>query len=191
MNQYWKMGIAIILTALITGGGVYLWQQNQSLKNNQISLMKEFRRQMMERPVVAEKKLPAKQEEKTVTNEEKIVPPAESNQSPVLYEDKEAGILFTTTKECETSLSVKPAAKGGQEVKHYDVYATGSKTWPKNTPWYSYSVFTAKTYNAIIPDELPGRPDIVLKLNSGDLLTKWSHNDGPTDVHCTINVENL
>lgn len=195
MNQYWKMGITIILTALITGSGVYLWQQNKMLKNNQLLLMKEVRSQRENQPIapVEKKQVTIKEEPAPAptSNDAKVLPPAETSDSTIVYQDKELGIAFTTQKACGSYYSIRPAQPGGQELKHYDVYIPGSKDWAKNTPWYSYSVFTVKTYNAINPDEMPGRPEMVLKLSSGNLLTRWFPNDGPNDSICTIKVENL
>ncbi len=199
MNQYWKIIIAVVVTALVTGSGVYLWQQNEMLKNNEITLRKELSEQMKNTkptpsPVektntVTEKKVV---EVTNAPNEEKVAAPVETNNRVVLLKDSEYGFAFTTTKNCASYLSVKATAKGGQELKHYDVFVIGAQDWSKNNVWYYYSVFTPKVYNAMNPDELPGRPDMVLKLSSGNFLTQWSPNDGPENpLHCTIEAENI
>lgn len=199
MNQYWKIIIAVVITALVTGSGVYLWQQNEMLKNNEITLRKELSEQMKNikptpSPVektntVTEKKVV---EVTNAPNEEKVAAPVEATDRAVLLQDAEYGVAFTTTKNCASYFSVKATAKGGQELKHYDVFVIGAQDWPKNTVWYNYSVFTPKVYNAMDPDELPGRPAMVLKLSSGNFLTRWSPNDGPENpLHCTIEAENI
>jgi len=36
MPQTWKIVVAVVITAIIIGGGVYLWQQNEKVKTPQI-----------------------------------------------------------------------------------------------------------------------------------------------------------
>lgn len=199
MNQYWKIIIAVVITALVTGSGVYLWQQNEMLKNNEITLRKELSEQIKNikptpSPVektntVTEKKVV---ETTNAPTENSVVAPAPTSDRAVLFQDSEYGLAFTTTKNCASYLSVKATAKGGEELKHYDVFIIGAQNWPKNNVWYSYSVFTPKVYNAMSPDELPGRPDMVLKLSSGNFLTRWAPTDGPSNsMNCSIKAENI
>ncbi len=37
MNQTWKIIVAVIITAVVVGGGVYFWQQNKTVKTPQIT----------------------------------------------------------------------------------------------------------------------------------------------------------
>lgn len=148
MNNTWKIIITVIITAIVVGGGVYLWQQNPTNKDNSDSI--------------------------------------------VLYRDNNYRIEFTTTKACADFYSVKTVPGDMNELENYAVFVPGSKTWPKDSPWYYFSLYTQETYNQFNADELPGKPEMKLRLDSGELLTWWSPQDGPTDAPtCGINIEKL
>lgn len=114
-----------------------------------------------------------------------------NNNTVILYQDNDYHIKFTTTKDCKDFYSVKTVTdKLKEAVRNYGVFVPGSKSWSKDFPWYYYSLYTQKTYDQFSPEELPGKPKIELRLDSGELLTSWSPQDGPTDVpNCGVKVE--
>ena len=174
MSQTWKTIVIVIVTAIVVGGGVYFWQQNKT----RISVPDS--KQTQSNQINADKNSSATDK----------APP--DNGAAVLYQDSDYNIRFITSKSCAAFYSVKVVAGNMNELKNYGVFVPGSTSWPKDSPWYYYSLYTQSTYNKFNPDELPGKPEIKLRLRSGELLTWWSPQDGPSDApNCGVEVEQL
>ena len=108
----------------------------------------------------------------------------------VLYQDNDYHIKFTTSKDCKDFYSIKTVEENMDALRNYGVFVPGSSSWPKDSVWYHYSLYTQATYDKFSPNELPGKPQIELRLSSGELLTLWSPQDGPSDTpNCKIEVK--
>ncbi len=165
MSQTWKIVLAVVITAVVVGCGVYIWQQA-------IWPLCEF----------------------PVSNSDKLYefPPG---RSPILYQDNDYGVKFTTNKGCEDYYSVKVVSekyKDKNYVRDYGVFVPGSKNWPKDSSLYNFTIYTPEIYYQFTPESLVGRPDLLFHLNSGELLTRWdNHQDGPGDIPagCFVDAE--
>ncbi len=102
-----------------------------------------------------------------------------------LYKDDTYRVKFTTSNACKDYYLVKSEeidkANNSGETKNYAVYVPGSKSWGENY-WRVYSIFTQESYDKLKADELPGKPSVLLNLDSETLLTTWGMQDMPNDV---------
>ena len=181
MSHTWKVIVAIIITALVAGGGMYLWQQNEILKHAQIIASNP---QPQVNNSVSDTTTPS-----TVTSTH-----GASGGAVILYQDDAYRIRFTTENACKDLYSIKTISpKINNALKDYGVFLPRSKdNWPPDELWYDYALYTQAAYEQINPNEPPGKPGLILRLNSGELLTRYGAQDGPTDAPtCEIKAENF
>ncbi|OGJ42859.1 hypothetical protein A3I58_01805 [Candidatus Peregrinibacteria bacterium RIFCSPLOWO2_02_FULL_39_10] len=101
----------------------------------------------------------------------------------ILYTDSDYKFNLITSAECAEYFSVKgdqPSEMMKNVSEVYSVYAPLSVSW-SDTPWFYYHVLTQEAYDILPLDEPPGKPEIILTLDSGDLLVRWSPQDRPGD----------
>ncbi len=167
MSQSWKIVAAVVITAILAGGGVYLWQQSE--KDIQI-------------PVA---------DIAPNYNPSAIEPAPAEGKVAVLYEDDDYSLRFTAPKSCADFYKIETADLNLNEIRSYGVFVPGSKSWPTDAPWYYFSLYTQEAYDQFDPLELPGKPQIELRLASGDLLTSWNPQDGPNEasLDCLVEAE--
>ncbi|MEK7126480.1 MAG: hypothetical protein AAB848_00075 [Patescibacteria group bacterium] len=101
----------------------------------------------------------------------------------VLHIDDDYKFKLVTSadiEECFSVSRVEPAGTSINSLREYNVYAMLSSTWG-DMPWFYYHVISQEEYDKYSSDEPPGKPKIVLTLDSGELLVMWDPQDGPID----------
>lgn len=118
---------------------------------------------------------------------------ANKNLTYRLFQDDTYRFRVTaTSKTCEDYYDVKVIESLTTDAKKsYGIFVPGSKNWPQEYPAFSYAIYSQADYNKFSPTELPGKPEITLRLDNGDLLTWWQPQDSPPDMpqDCRINFE--
>lgn len=144
------LALTAVITAIIVGSGVYLWQRNQVVQPKQEA--------------------------------------ANQSQSE-LYRNTAYGFAITATKECVDLLKIEQDKK---DATIFNVMAPTAKQWPKNTPWYSYSVMSQASYDALPGEEGSGPFDknpLVAKLKGGFVLLSVPPQDVPDGLgSCELNA---
>ena len=111
----------------------------------------------------------------------------------VLFQDDTYRFRITTTaKACEDYYDVKVIEPLTTDAKKsYGIFVPGSKNWPQEYPAFSYAIYSQADYNKFSPTELPGKPEITLRVDNGNLLTWWQPQDSPPDMpqDCQLNFE--
>lgn len=101
----------------------------------------------------------------------------------VLYTDEDYKFKFTASEECEKYFSIKAdeslAIVKAPPLNRYILSAPLSD-WGNDT-WVYYEVLTQEDYDAFPVDEPPGKPEVMLTLDSGELLVRWNPQDRPND----------
>lgn len=159
MSQIWKIVVAIIITAVVVGSGVYFWQQKQQ-KNISSDILKN------------------KQYAPALNIEVK------KSEDLILFEDKQYKIKFVTNKECGNYFSVKEGVDDfidENALKFYSLYVPGSKQWTPTASWFFYAIYPINTYNYMQPSEFNPKPKVVFTLDSNLILVRFEPQDGPTD----------
>lgn len=156
MNQAWKTVIAVAITAVIVGGGVYYWQQNK----------------------------PQPTPSTPVSN-------TPTPQEAILYQDNENKFKFVTDQSCEKYLKITKSGQGAKSS--YTVTLPLAKQW--NGDFMYFGVMTQNEYNGISDEEFGGKPNILLTLSNGLLLTGGSPQDWPSETDlpagCKVETQKL
>lgn len=169
----WAVVISVVATAVVVGGGVYLWQRSltEDLQGQISGLQSRFDELRAEEPTLEEDKLLSQ-----------------------LYYDSNYGIQFITTKECEKYYEVKSITPIENSLVSYGVRLPLARS---GTGFLNaYHIMSQEMYNKIPEEERParGRPRIILVLNEY-LLTTWGPPDipSPEDLpyECSYNVEKI
>lgn len=110
----------------------------------------------------------------------------------VLYTDEDYKFNLIVSKECEKYFSVKLGELSETTIdalKVYDVYAPLSTEW-NDSLWFFYNILTQEAYDKFPSGEPPGKPEIILTLESGNLLVRWNPQDRPGDqpAECEFNT---
>ena len=139
-------------------------------------------------------------DEPAVTGE----PEQETPEKLVLFTDEDKNVQFTTThQDCKDYYKIEQYNESkdadGNSVTGYAVYVPGSEQWEADDAHYYYGVYTQEQYDQFDTDVLPGPPQKVLTLNSGEneneteLLTYRSPQDGPSDQprNCEVTPETI
>ena len=101
----------------------------------------------------------------------------------ILYTDDDYKFNLVTSVECAEYFSVKgdqPSETMKNVLEVYSVYAQLSVSW-SDTPWFYFHVLSQEAYDNLPSDEPPGKPEILLTLESGELLVRWNPQDRPED----------
>jgi hypothetical protein len=155
--------IAVVVTAIIVGGGMYLWQA--SVGNKPIQIQTQLTQTA------------AKPQVEAVGTAAKVV----------LYSDIANKFNFVTNNGCEKYLKITKSVEGAKTG--FSVSIPLAKQW--NGDLMYYQVMSQTEYNGIPTDELPGKPTIGLVLSNGSLLTGSGSQDWPSesDLPAGCNVE--
>jgi len=118
-------------------------------------------------------------------SEKEIESSAEQNNQYELYKNNKYGFSLTTTKEC---LNVLKAEQSIESEMIFNVTAPLAQKWPKNTPYYSYSIEEKSIYDAK-PEEFGGKGLMVANLKNNYVLIVVPPQDRPDTVeNCEINA---
>ncbi len=158
MKAAGNTALAVLITAVVVGGGMYFWQNKPATTSG-----------LEQSPVVQSEKL----------DTAKV--PLKQNRV-VLYTDETYHLLFSTTPVCKGVLAVarvRPVSP--TQLVSYPVLVPGSKSWG-NSEWFGFNIYSKEEYAKLDPNEPPGTPQIVLTLDKGLLLTRWDAQDAPQDI---------
>jgi outer membrane murein-binding lipoprotein Lpp len=178
--------ISVILTAVIVGGGVYWWQglQLKSAEDNLASVQKSLQQQIddLKAQVAASQ---AAELQAAAAAENKI-------EEYLLFQDDTYHFRVAgTTKSCADYYDFKVREALAGSIKSYDIFVPGSKSWAQGYPLEAYAIYTEESYNKLPSGEMVSKPQIIMRLDNGDLLTWWQPQDSPPDIpqDCRINFE--
>ncbi len=112
----------------------------------------------------------------------------------ILFQDDIYRLRITdTTKECGDFYSARVIEGIDFAKKIYGIFASGSESWPQGQPVFTYAIYTRKIYDELSMSKMFGdnMPQIIMYLDSGDLLTQWPSQASPSDVpqECQIHFE--
>ncbi len=104
--------------------------------------------------------------------------------SVIVYKNSKYHFELLSASSCSKFFSIKAIpTKDGATL---NVNVPLDKQWPKNSPWYSYTVTTISGYNAEIQDlesDPTSKPNpLVLSLKNNFLLTVSSPQDIPNSI---------
>ena len=115
----------------------------------------------------------------------KKIPP--KPKTAIILQDKINGFVFTSSQACRNAFKIKSVAPATPNFnRSYDIFLSGSRWWPRKVVWTNFTVMSQTAYNAIPERTQPDKPDIILKLGNGNLLTQFIPQDRPRDFRCTL-----
>ncbi|MDO8617501.1 MAG: hypothetical protein Q7N87_01245 [Candidatus Uhrbacteria bacterium] len=113
------------------------------------------------------------------------------SQDSVLYQDNENKFKFVTKQSCEKYLRVTKSGQGAEAS--YTVTLPLAKQWSGDFMYFG--VMSQGKYDGISDEEFGGKPNIVMALNGGLLLTGGTPQDWPSEsdlpAGCKVEAQKL
>lgn len=113
-------------------------------------------------------------------------------ESYLLFQDDTYRFRVTATaKTCADYYSIIAIEPLENSLRSYGIFAPGSKVWGTNFPASTCAIYTQAAYAKLPSGEMQSKPEIILRLDNGNLLTEWQPQDSPPDMPqgCQLNFE--
>lgn len=97
-----------------------------------------------------------------------------------LLTDTARNISIVTTQQCvgQFGVTLEELTEDDAMVASYLIFPTQSETWPENTAWFSFSLYTKEAFDTLEGDELIDKPTAFLKLDEYTIV-RSSPQDQP------------